>query len=158
MVVLDATAGNRMMWPNKNPPNIIFMDKEIDLRIPPDIICVWEYLPFRDEVFFNVIFDPPHMRLGRTSRYRDPKGVTSHGTWWGFVKNKPDLIRSTMKAQKEFSRVSTRLSFKWNETHYKLYEILKCFMDWVLVDKREYVSNKKHGKSKTWWLRFIKSS
>ena len=28
-MMLDATAGNRMMWPNKNPPHVIFMDKEI---------------------------------------------------------------------------------------------------------------------------------
>lgn len=155
--VLDATAGNRMMWGNrKTPTNVVFMDKEIGLRIPPDIFAVWEKLPFRDNVFFNVIYDPPHMRHGKNSRYRDPKGATSHGTWWGIVENKKQLLKSMLLAQIEFARVSDRLHLKWNETHYDLFVVLKCFVDWVFVRKWEYKSQRRTGKSKTWWIAFIR--
>ncbi|GAH58480.1 unnamed protein product, partial [marine sediment metagenome] len=60
-LILDATAGNRMIWKNKHPPNIVFMDKRVDFNLLPDVNAVWEHSPFRDDVFDCVIFDPPHL-------------------------------------------------------------------------------------------------
>ncbi len=66
--ILDATAGNRLMWRRKegvphDPPHVIFMDKETGLSIKQDVIgdfrglvssvCVDDSY-FRDAVFWSV--------------------------------------------------------------------------------------------------------
>ena len=80
------------MWKNKTPPQVVFMDKEIGLYIPPDVFAVWQYLPFRDKVFDCVLFDPPHEKFSYSSVHTDPKGWYEAriengrkigGTFWG---------------------------------------------------------------------------
>ena len=56
--ILDATAGNRHLWgKNKYPENVVFMDKEKNLRIPPDVIATWDKIPYPDDYFHCIIFD-----------------------------------------------------------------------------------------------------
>ena len=81
--VLDATCGTRSMWFDKQNPLAIYFDqrKEI-LEIPPgeaypnggkievcpDVVGSFASLPFPDESFRLVVFDPPHMEtLGKSS-------------------------------------------------------------------------------------------
>jgi len=59
-MILDATAGNRLMWKAKTHPSIIYIDIEDELEFSPDILCDNTNTPFR-EGFFNLIFyDPPY--------------------------------------------------------------------------------------------------
>ena len=151
-MILDATAGNRMMWAHtgKKSDYVVFMDKERNLAIPPDVIATWQHLPFRDKVFDCVIFDPPHSRFGKTSIHQDTKGV--RGRWWG---NLPRRYSSVFyKAAQEFSRVSNVLCFKWNETSHMIDKLLCLFKPWKIRYKMEYVSPMKRGKSTTWWVTF----
>jgi len=68
-MMLDATAGNRMMWPNKTPPLTVFMDKNIHAKIPPDVFGTWENPPFREETFETVLFETQNLPIitGQTS-------------------------------------------------------------------------------------------
>ena len=73
-LILDVTAGNRQMWNNKNQENVVFLDKETRLKIPPDIFGVWEKLPFRNHTFASIVFDPPHGEGPYTNCiHHDPK-------------------------------------------------------------------------------------
>lgn len=65
-LMLDATADNRAMWRNKEPPAVIFLDRELRLARPPTVFADNRYCPFRDGVFDCVIYDPLHLyRYGK---------------------------------------------------------------------------------------------
>jgi len=149
-MILDATAGNRMMWAHtgKKSDHVIFMDKETDLAIPPDVIATWQHLPFRNKIFDCVIFDPPHSRFGKNSIHQDTKGV--RGRWWGNLSRRWQV--EFYKAGQEFMRVSDVLCFKWNETSHFVDKILALFKPWVVKYQKEYISPMKRGKSTTWWI------
>lgn len=159
--ILDATAGNRALWPNKNPPNVVFMDKETRLSTPPDIFAVWQKLPFRDNVFSLVYFDPPHSKFGLNSVHMNPKGWSEPrivegrkigGTWWGSLES--GWYGIFHKAQKEFARVSNLLCFKWNTTSHSLEKVLRVFEEWIETHRKNHNSDLKRGKSETWWITF----
>lgn len=58
--ILDATAGYRMMWFNKQHPNCIYLDQRPECE--PDIVGDFRDLKqFADENFRLIIFDPPHI-------------------------------------------------------------------------------------------------
>ncbi len=73
--VLDTCCGSRMFWFNKTDERAIFLDKRRErctlkdrsskdgfreLLIDPDIAGDFTELPFTDETFRLVVFDPPH--------------------------------------------------------------------------------------------------
>lgn len=157
-MILDATAGNRMMWRhlNYNCENVVFIDKERGLLRPADIVCDWKHLPFRDNVFEATIFDPPHVYgFFDNSIHSDPKA--SIGSWWGNPRTKRELTRDIIKGQIEFSRVSKRLCFKWNDNRLELYRVLTCFTEWVEVFRTRVEKTGKLGNSRTWWITFIRA-
>jgi len=167
--ILDATAGNRMMWKNKNPPHVVFMDKEIRLRIPPHIFGIWEKLPFRDDVFSCIIFDPPHYRVfGKKSIHKDPKGES----WLGEYLNKRHFMRSLVYSSKEFSRVAERLCLKWGESYWSYFEkttgryrkrnenptlwkILGALYSWREVFRVERKSQYGDSNQKLYWVTMV---
>ena len=75
-MILDVTCGDRTIWFQKNEPHTIYCDKRDEewegdfgrnkdkhrhLRIHPDIQCDFTCLPFEDNSFELVVFDPPHI-------------------------------------------------------------------------------------------------
>jgi len=138
-MLLDATAGNRMMWKNKTPPNTIFLDIEKNLSIPPDIIADNRYCPFRDNIFDCIIYDPPHY-VNAPPWHRDPSLTykASRGNWgtfYGNFKSKEEMFSSIYKAQKEFLRISKRLCLKWSEVRVSLWNVLVFFKDWIEINR-----------------------
>ena len=75
--ILDVTCGSRTIWFDKNHPAAIYCDKrkaeyenvwgnnndkaERKCVIDPDIVCDFTNLPFQDNSFSLVVFDPPHL-------------------------------------------------------------------------------------------------
>ena len=156
--ILDATAGNRHLWKNKNPENVIFLDKETKLRIPPDIFSTWRNLPFRKNVFHCIIYDPPHIFSLSSQFNKDPKakphGQNKIAGFYGAFKSKLDAVIQIYHAQKEFSRVAYRICFKWNEASLDLWNVLGLFDCWNIQIK----APAKHLRSvKTWWVKLIRN-
>lgn len=66
-----------MFYFDKNNPNVVFMDcRELEdtlcdgrkLEIKPDIIGDFRKIPFKDNTFSMVVFDPPHLlKVGENS-------------------------------------------------------------------------------------------
>lgn len=154
-LVLDATAGNRMMWPNKNPPNTVFLDKEIKLLRPPHVFADFRFCPFRDNVFSCIIFDPP-FGINMPVWWNKPDGPTFHDTFYGSVKSKRELLRLVYDAQEEFKRLTNRICFKWGERNVSLWKILPFFRDWKVVLKKENKTKQNISKKKTWWVTFVR--
>lgn len=71
--VLDACCGSRMFWFDKEDPRALFMDnRTVDnellcdnrrLTVKPDVVADFTAIPFEDESFSLVVFDPPHLLL-----------------------------------------------------------------------------------------------
>lgn len=67
--ILDACCGNKMFWFNKNNPDVLFGDIRSEnlkktngetLEINPDLVMDYRKMPFPDESFYLVSFDPSH--------------------------------------------------------------------------------------------------
>jgi len=79
--ILDACCGSRMFWFDKQNPNVLFIDKRSEtveakdssqksslrtIEVKPDLIADFTDMPFEDEKFAMVVFDPPHLKtLGK---------------------------------------------------------------------------------------------
>lgn len=66
--ILDPCCGSRMFWFNKQNPDVEFCDnRELHtqlcdgrkLDIKPDTFADFTNLPFADETFYHIVFDPP---------------------------------------------------------------------------------------------------
>ena len=80
--ILDACCGSRMFWFNHDDPRTVFCDNRrlserlCDgrvLRIDPDIQCDFKALPFPDESFRLVVFDPPHLKTAGPKSWQAKK-------------------------------------------------------------------------------------
>ena len=70
MKILDACCGSKMFWFNKENPLTTFMDIREEKTnlcdgrkfvVEPDIVGDFRDMPFKDEEFDMVVFDPPHL-------------------------------------------------------------------------------------------------
>jgi hypothetical protein len=168
-MILDITAGNRHIWKGVMPEVpldelVVFCDKEIRLKVPPDIFCDNRRLPCREGVADIVIYDPPHWDRGKPFVFGDPTEET--GCWWGQFKNKSDAVRSIAGGVKESKRVlkeSGLLHFKWSDgtkagrNWKKLDHILTLFI-WAFkeISRSSYPSKSRHNANTTYWITFRK--
>ena len=150
---IDVTAGYRMMWKNKNPPNTIFMDKNKESVRPPDIIAVWSKMPFRDNVFETVFFDPPH-KLGRTTG-RGIWATPSNKGYYGIDISKTKFRTETYHGTREFLRVANRLCLKWNDIELPIDRVLTLLPKaWKKVSHL-IIDKELKTKTLTHWVTFI---
>lgn len=77
MKILDACCGSKMFWFDKEHKETVYMDRRTldttlcdgrKLIVKPNILADFRNIPFDDETFYLVIFDPPHLlKAGDTS-------------------------------------------------------------------------------------------
>ena len=149
MKILDATCGARMIWFDKEHPDALYMDnRQLSdilcdgrvLNINPDVIADFRDMPFEDETFYLVIFDPPHLRRAGQDSWLAKKYGLLEGTW-------QEDIRQGIRECIRVLKLNGTLIFKWNEDQVSLREVLKCF------DEKPLFGNR---RSKTHWLVFLK--
>ena len=162
MKILDATAGTRSIWYQKNHPFVTFMDKRNgtfitksknckskDMRkviINPDVVSEWKDAPFPDNYFDMVIFDPPHKiakkgseRCAMEVRY----GRLHKDNWKHELKQGIDKLFRVLKLEGV-------LIFKWADTNKPLSDVLPLFPFKPLFGTRTGTKNHVH------WVLFIK--
>ena len=124
VIVLDCTAGSRMLWPNsKDPPHVLFTDRNYEAVKPPDVFCDYTKLPFRDGAFKAIIFDPPHAARYTIHRGYHHQNPAAH-SYYGWDIRPRDLIRGIINAGTEFSRLTDILCLKWSDIDYPDYKVL----------------------------------
>ena len=148
-VILDACCGSRMFWFDKKNSKTIFMDnRELEdtlcdgrkLEIKPDIVADFRNIPFSDNSFYLVIFDPPHLlKLGEESYMAKKYGKLTND--W------PQDIKKGFNECMRVLKPNGTLIFKWNEQQIKLKEILDN------IDYKPLFGNR---RDKTHWLVFMK--
>lgn len=153
MKILDVCCGGKMFWYEKNNQNTIYMDirretlefKDKDkirkIEINPDILGDFRSIPFDDNTFDLVVFDPPHLiNGGQTSWIIKKYGKLNSESW------KVDLKQGFNECIRVLKPTGTLL-FKWNDDQIKFSEVIKIFGKYpILGDK----------KSKTKWSVFLK--
>ncbi len=154
--ILDVTAGSRMFWWDKHNPSVTFLDKrdevitfsatdkspERKIVVSPDVVGDFTHLPFDDNSYYMVVFDPPHLlRAGDHSWLKAKYGLLNESTW------QSDLRHGYQECMRVL-RPNGTLIFKWNDEQIKLAKVLKAIKAKPLFgDKR----------SKTHWLVFMKT-
>ena len=116
--ILDACCGGRMFWFEKAHPDVIYMDNRrlndmaCDGRrivVDTDILGDCREMPFDDDTFNLVVFDPPHLiYAGENSWMRKKYGCLNKDTWRDDLKKGFTECFRVLKADGV-------LVFKWNE-------------------------------------------
>ena len=162
-MILDVTAGNRMIWgKKKNPAGVIFIDKESGFRIPQDIMADNTNLPIRTDLKIDsIIFDPPWMVNPPAWWLDKDRENGTRGDYFGSYDSKKQIVPYLNKAFNEFKNYTERVCMKWGDSDIPLYRILGFIKrnGWTVINKREVRAKKNSGgKSKTlnWWVTFIR--
>mgnify|MGYP000861564105 FL=1 len=148
-LILDACCGGRMFWYDKEHPNAIYVDNRTydgelcDGRrfiVRPDVVADFRDLPFPNECFRMVVFDPPHLvRAGDDSWLGTKYGVLND-SW------KRDLKDGFSECMRVLKPHGT-LIFKWSECQISKKELL------AVIGARPIVGNQ---RGKTIWMVFMK--
>jgi hypothetical protein len=177
--ILDATAGNRVIWKTKDDSRILFIDVEPELEVKPDIVMNCTKTDFPDKSFNLIVFDPPHGFGGKVGEgfhtCRNKKEAEAFSRKWGYekgnlahcyygvdkFKTRPQVLRFVYLASKEFYRIlqDTGILFvKWTSYQIHLDKALPYFLrNWLEMMRLEIKdSSQTAGASQTYWLLFMK--
>lgn len=137
---------------NKENPIVLFADNRREshilcdgrsLEINPDSLVDFTNMPYDDDSFYVVVFDPPHLKIaGKKSWMAKKYGVL--GTDW-----REDL-RAGFAECFRVLKPNGVLIFKWNETQIPTREVLALTPIPPLVG---HISGK---ASNTHWVTFLK--
>jgi ubiquinone/menaquinone biosynthesis C-methylase UbiE len=157
--VLDACCGSRMMWFDKSNPLATFCDIRQEtitvtdrthrpdgtrtIEIKPDSINDFRDMPFSENSFNLVAFDPPHLERAGNKSWLAAKYGKLSDNW------REDLSQGFSECFRVLKPGGT-LVFKWNETQIKVSEIIKLSPFPPLFGQ---VSGR---KGMTHWLVFMK--
>lgn len=153
--ILDACCGSKMFWFDKNNPDVLFIDirketltaKDRDkvrtIEVNPDIIADFTNMPFDDESFYMVVFDPPHLKsLGRTSWMAKKYGKLDDN-WREMISKGFDECMRVLKP-------NGTLIFKWSESEISVNDVLKA------IPYKPLFGHTTGRQSKTIWMAFMK--
>ena len=154
--VLDACCGGRMFWYRKNNPTALFMDcREVEKGafannwnpnwcVKPDVIGDFRDMPFPDDTFRLVVYDPPHLTSGSMKSVINKKyGLLNKDTW------RQDIVDGFNECWR-VTAPNGVLIFKWNDANIKALDLIKSF-------PVEPLFGDFTGKTgKTVWMTFLK--
>lgn len=157
--ILDVTCGSRTIWFDKNHPAAIYcdtrdeeytgvwkstnQDSERTCIVHPDVVCDFTALPFQDNSFSLVVFDPPHLlRVGENAWMRKKYGKL--GENWREMLH--DGFHECMRVLKP----DGVLIFKWAETQIPAADV------WAAIGERPLFGHHSGKKSQTFWGCFMK--
>ena len=148
--VLDPCCGSKMFYFDRNDKRVVFGDiRKLEttlcdgraLVVDPDIEMDFRQMPFNDEQFACVVFDPPHLiKLGKKSWLALKYGKLENSWQEDITTGFSECFRVLKK--------DGLLLFKWNERDIPLKKILECTTEKPLL---------KYKNDKTHWVVFIKS-
>ena len=157
--VLDPCCGGRMMWFDPHNPDVAFGENRAEtltvrdrshgrvdgtrtLHICPDVALDFRALPYADDSFHLVVFDPPHLVKAGPQSWLAAKYGKLGKDW------ESDL-RSGFSECFRVLKPHGTLIFKWSETQIAVREIL------ALTPVRPLFGHKSGKRSGTHWLVFM---
>jgi len=151
--ILDACCGSRMFWFDKQNPDVVFGDIRKEehtlcdgrkLSITPDVEMDFRNIPFPDNHFKLVVFDPPHLnKLGLNTWMAKKYGVLLPS--WELD------IKTGLNECMRVVEPNGIVIFKWNEAQITLNKVL------AILDYKPLFGHTtgKHGR--TIWMAFMKT-
>lgn len=158
--VLDACCGSRMFWFNKHDDRALFVDKRAEshvladssskkghrmLHISPDMVADFTCLPFPNESFPLVVFDPPHLIGNGKSGWLAKKYGKLEVNW------RDDIAAGFRECLRVLRPMGT-LIFKWNERDIPVSQILS------LAPIQPLFGNRCGKSAQSHWIVFIKDT
>lgn len=156
--ILDMTCGSRTIWFNKNHPAAIYFDKRREnyelyfgkartnlrkLHVDPDVIGDFTALPFKDESFSLVVFDPPHLTGAKETAWLVKKYGKLDENW-------PQMLHDGFAEGMRVLKTDGVLIFKWSE-----YDIPAADV-WKAIGQKPLFGHHSGKKSTTFWGCFMK--
>lgn len=112
------------------------------INVKPDVVADFRDMPFEDNVYDLVVFDPPHLKwVGQNSIMKGQYGQLDKDSW-------PEDVKLGMSECMRVLKPNGTLIFKWNENQVKLKDVLKAIEPYSPL-----FGNK---RSQTHWLVFMK--
>lgn len=160
-LVLDACCGGRTFWLDKEHPNTLYIDirdedeglcpERKNFKIKPDMQLDFRNLPFPDNHFKLIVWDPPHI-VQKDGQLRlqgilVKKYGALHADTWG-----SDLKRGFNELWRVLD-INGTLIFKFHDSHIKFEKVLKLFHTQPLFG----TITKKRNYNTTKWFCFFKS-
>lgn len=149
--VLDVCCGSKMFYFCKKSTKVIFCDNRKETTtlcdgrecvVDPDIIADFRNIPFDDNEFSVVVFDPPHLLHAGENSWLAKKYGTLPADW----------KKCLSKGFEECFRVlkpSGVLVFKWNSEQIPFADVIK------LAPQKPLLGDQ---RGKTRWVVFVKES
>ncbi len=156
--VLDACCGSRMFWFDRKDERAVFVDKRCEthtlpdisssggsrqLVIAPDIVADFTALPFPDNTFALVVFDPPHFTRNGSGGWMAKKYGKLEGDW------RTELTKGFAECFRVLRPEGT-LVFKWNENEVPVSQIL------ALTPEKPLFGNRGGKNLQSHWVVFLK--
>jgi len=158
--VLDPCCGSRMMWHDKKNPDAVYGDCRIEtgtvvdgshgrendtriIRIEPDCVMDFRALPYPDNTFKLVSFDPPHLLKVGQGSWLAKKYGSLPVDWKDYIKAGFDECMRVVD-------VYGVVIFKWNDDQIKVKEILS------VIDFQPLFGHTTGRHGKTHWMTFMK--
>ena len=158
-MVLDVCCGPRGFWFDRHDARALFVDKRREehpvdigtpgtkgrkaIRIEPDVIASFDALPFLDDQFALVVFDPPHIQRSAARGLITKRYGFLTGEW-------RQMLRHGFAECFRVLRPEGVLIFKWAESDCPVSEIL------ALTDQKPLFGQKSLRKPATHWVVFMK--
>lgn len=167
--ILDACCGGRMFYFDKHDPRVLFQDiREVEttlcdgrvFEVKPDVKADFTSMPYPDNTFRMVVFDPPHLlrnvgkskmadMYGSLNEKARPTGY-QHIKYGALYSDWRDMLSKGFAECFRVLMPGGFLIFKWNETDIKVSEILKLTAEKPIFG---HISGK---RANTHWICFMK--
>lgn len=157
--ILDVTCGSRTIWFDKNHPAALYCDKrqerdtriwksrngksERHLTVDPDLVCDFTNLPFPDNSFSLVVWDPPHLLHVGDSSWMAKKYGKLDETW-------PQMLRDGFQECMRVLKPDGGLIFKWAESDIPADKV------WRAIGEKPLFGHHSGKRSMTFWGCFMK--
>lgn len=159
--ILDVTCGVRTIWFNKNHPAALYCDKRQEsltgiwkngkgqserlCEIAPDVVCDFTALPFSDNSFSLVVFDPPHLTSAKETAWLVKKYGKLDENW-------PQMLHDGFRECMRVLKPDSVLIFKWSEYNIPANKV------WKAIGEKPLFGHHSGKKSNTFWGCFMKFS
>jgi SAM-dependent methyltransferase len=159
-LILDPCCGSRMWWFDRAHPEALYGDRRAEtitvtdrshgnasgvriINVSPDALMDFRALPFPDDSFKLVAFDPPHLVKAGPRSWLAAKYGKLAADW-------QDDLRQGFAECFRVLATDGVLVFKWNETQVRLAEVL------ALTPHRPLFGNTSGKKAGTHFMVFMK--
>lgn len=155
--ILDVCCGGKMFYFNKNDPRVTYMDVRTlkttlcdgrTFEVNPDVIADFTAIPFDDNTFAMVVFDPPHLLIRND---KEPTGyqMIKYGA---LRKGWEEMLSKGFSECFRVLRDGGFLIFKWSEVDIPVQKVLAC------TDQKPLFGHKSGKRMNTHWICFMKEA